>query len=69
VNQQMLDFAAKQGYTQYPMLDNIVQGDVVDAGSKLLPSILAGTVSTSSGLSQLEQAWQSLPASQKKPIN
>jgi raffinose/stachyose/melibiose transport system substrate-binding protein len=68
VNQQMLDFAAKDGYTRYPMLDNIVQGDVVDSGSKLLPSMLAGSVSTASGLSQLQQVWKSLPASEKKPI-
>jgi raffinose/stachyose/melibiose transport system substrate-binding protein len=69
VNQQMLDFAAKDGYTRYPMLDNIVQGDVVDAGSKLLPSILAGSVSTTSGLSQLQQVWNSLSAAEKKPID
>jgi ABC-type glycerol-3-phosphate transport system substrate-binding protein len=69
VNQEMLDFAADAGYTRYPMLDNIVQGDVVDAGSKLLPSILAGTVSPSSGLSQIEQTWTALPAAQKKPIS
>jgi hypothetical protein len=50
------------------MLDNIVQGDVVDSGSKLLPSMLAGSVSTASGLSQLQQVWKSLPASEKKPI-
>jgi raffinose/stachyose/melibiose transport system substrate-binding protein len=69
VNQEMLDFAADDGYTRYPMLDNIVQGDVVDSGSKLLPSILAGTITASSGLSQIEQAWKSLPAAQKKPIS
>jgi hypothetical protein len=41
----------------------------VDSGSKLLPSILAGTITASSGLSQIEQAWKSLPAAQKKPIS
>jgi ABC-type glycerol-3-phosphate transport system substrate-binding protein len=62
VNQQMLDFAAKQSYTRYPMLDNVVQGDVVDAGNKLLPSILAGKLSPGDGLGQMLDAWKRLPA-------
>jgi ABC-type glycerol-3-phosphate transport system substrate-binding protein len=65
VNQQMLDFAAKQGFSRYPMLDNVVQGDVVDAGSKLLPSILAGSATPGGGLGQLTQAWQKLPATSR----
>ena len=68
VNQEMLDFAAKDGFTRYPMLDNIVQGDVVDSGSKLLPPMLAGSVTTSGGLSQIAQVWNSLTPDQKKPI-
>ena len=44
VNQQMLDFAAKQGYTRYPMLDNVTQGDVVNTGNKFLPSVLANKI-------------------------
>jgi raffinose/stachyose/melibiose transport system substrate-binding protein len=62
VNQQMLDFAGKQGFTRYPMLDNVVQGDVVDAGNKLLPPILNGSSSPSDGLGQLYSAWKKLPA-------
>ncbi len=62
VNQQMLDFAGTQGMTRYPMLDNVVQGDVVDAGNKLLPSILAGKIKPGDGLGQLTQAWNQLPA-------
>ncbi len=69
VNQQMLDFAAKQGFARYPMLDNVIQGGVVDVGGKVLPSILAGTISPKDGLGQLAQAWQQLPADQKKAIN
>lgn len=64
VNQQMLNFA-KEGYTPYPMLDNIVQGDVVNAGSKVLPSVLADKISPDSAATQLKQAWQALPASQR----
>ena len=30
----MLDFAAKQGYAAYPMLDNVIQPEVVDDGAE-----------------------------------
>ena len=65
VNQQMLDFSAKQGYTEYPMLDNVVQGDVVDSGNKVLPPILAGKTSPSDGLGQMNTVWKQLPADQR----
>lgn len=67
VNQQMLDFAAKNGFTRYPMLDNVVQGDVVDAGNKVFPPILEGSTSPSDGLGQLQTAWQQLPEDQRGP--
>lgn len=65
VNQQMLDFAAKGGFIRYPMLDNVIQGGVVDAGSKIIPTILNGTVSPAAGLKQMAQVWQSLPAASR----
>jgi raffinose/stachyose/melibiose transport system substrate-binding protein len=61
LNQQMLDFGGTQGFTRLPMLDNVVQGGVVDAGSKILPSVLAGKTSVSDGLGQLKSAWDQLP--------
>lgn len=64
VNQQMLNFT-KHGYTAYPMLDNVVQGDVVNAGSKVLPSVLAGKMSPASALGQIKTAWQQLPSAQR----
>jgi len=60
VNQQMLDFTAKQGFKPYPMLDNVVQGNVVDAGNKLLPPILAGKSAADGGLGQVNTAWKQL---------
>ena len=60
----MLMFA-KHGFTPYPMLDNVVQGDVVNAGSKVLPSVLAGKMSPASALAQMKNAWKQLPASQR----
>ncbi len=65
VNQQMLDFAGKQGFTRYPMLDNVVQGDVVDAGNKMFPSVLGGKTSPADGLGQLNTVWTQLPAEQR----
>lgn len=61
VNQQMLGFAADQGFARYPMLDNVVQGDVVDVGNKMLPSVLDGSTSPMDGLAQMNDAWASLP--------
>jgi raffinose/stachyose/melibiose transport system substrate-binding protein len=65
VNQQMLSFAETGGFTRYPMLDNVTQGNVVDTGNKTLPSILAGKVSAQSGLDQMNTTWQQLPADQR----
>ena len=62
VNQQMLDFAATGGLDRYPMLDNVLQGDVVDAGNKIVPSILGGKTAVKSGLDQMAQVWKALPA-------
>jgi raffinose/stachyose/melibiose transport system substrate-binding protein len=65
VNQQMLDFAENQGFVRYPMLDNVVQGDVVDTGNKQLPSVLANKISPTDALNQMFNAWKQLPADQR----
>ena len=65
VNQQMLDFAAKQSYVRYPMLDNVLQGDVVDAGNKIIPAILGGKTKVADGLKQMAQVWKALPAAKR----
>ena len=65
VNEQMLQFAQSQGFTRYPMLDNVTQGNVVNAGNKLLPSVLAGKTSAESALGQMVDAWNQLPSSQR----
>lgn len=65
LNQAMVKLGQQQGVTIYPMIDNVVQGDVVDAGSKILPSVLAGKMSPESALGQLDQAWSQLPADQR----
>jgi len=67
VNQQMLDFAAKQNFVRYPMLDNVLQGDVVDAGNKIIPAILGGKTKAVDGLKQMAQVWTALPAKKRGP--
>ena len=65
VNQDMLNFAAQDGMTPYPMLDNVTQVGVVNEGSKVLPQLLAGQISVATAAQDLEQAWQALPAGQR----
>ena len=35
--------------TVYPMIDNVIQSEVVNTGSKVLPSVLNGTMSPQRG--------------------
>ena len=50
VNQQMLDFVSKDHMTAYPMLDNVVQPEVVSTGNKVLPPVLNGSMAPSAAL-------------------
>ena len=65
VNQEMLNFVSKDHMTAYPMLDNVVQPNVVNTGSKELPSVLNGTISPSSALSSLQGTLGQLPSDQR----
>ena len=65
VNQQMLNFVSKDGMTAYPMLDNVVQGNVVNIGSKFLPSVLGGSESITKALEAMQTTLQQLPATQR----
>lgn len=62
---QLIGFAANDGYTQYPMLDNIVQPEVADVGSRQLPSVLTGGRTSDAALSALQAALQALPADRR----
>ena len=50
----MLDLAAKQGLTPYPMLDNVIQSEVVDVASKQLVAAFGGTTSPQKALGEHE---------------
>jgi raffinose/stachyose/melibiose transport system substrate-binding protein len=63
----MLDFAAKRGLTPYPMLDNVVQPEVVTTGAKELTAAFSGTTSIKAALKNMQQTLAGLPASRKGP--
>jgi ABC-type glycerol-3-phosphate transport system substrate-binding protein len=65
VNQQMLDFVSQDHMTVYPMLDNVVQGNVVNTGSKFLPSVLNGSESVDAATQALLTTLEQLPAGQR----
>jgi ABC-type glycerol-3-phosphate transport system substrate-binding protein len=65
VNQQMLDFVTVNHLTVYPMLDNVVQSNIVSAGQKFLPSVLGGTQSVQAALANLATTLSQLPSTQR----
>jgi ABC-type glycerol-3-phosphate transport system substrate-binding protein len=65
VNQEMLNFVSQDHLTVYPMLDNVVQPNVVSTGSKFLPSVLNGTISVKQALQNLQTTFSQLPASNR----
>ena len=65
VNQAMLEFATRGGYTRYPMLDNVIQPDVADVGSKVLPPVLGGGTLPETALGQMSDALNKLPVEQR----
>ena len=65
VNQQMLDFVTKDHMTVYPMIDNVIQSEIVNVGNKELPSVLNGSISPQSALSAMQSALQQLPPNRR----
>jgi raffinose/stachyose/melibiose transport system substrate-binding protein len=65
VSNAMLDFSAKGGYTAYPMLDNVIQPEVVTAASKQLVAAFGGDTSVSSALGSMKSALDALPSDRK----
>ncbi len=65
VNQQMLDFVSQDHLTAYPMLDNVVQPEVVTTGSKVLPSVLNGSMAPSAALQNMQTTFGQLPSTSR----
>jgi raffinose/stachyose/melibiose transport system substrate-binding protein len=65
VNQQMLNFVTKQHFSVYPMLDNVTQVNVVNAGSTELTTVLDGQTTPMAALAKMAQVLNALPSSQR----
>jgi raffinose/stachyose/melibiose transport system substrate-binding protein len=63
----MLDFAAKQGHTAYPMLDNVIQPEVVTTAQKQLVAAFGGNISVTAALKSMKSTLDGLPADRKGP--
>jgi len=50
------------------MLDNVVQGEVVTAGSKQLDAAFGGDITPLAAAKSLKAALDALPASRKGPV-
>jgi raffinose/stachyose/melibiose transport system substrate-binding protein len=61
----MLAYAADQGYTRYPMIDNVMQPEVVDVATRVLNAVLAGTMSPQDAAQKMQDALMSLPVERR----
>jgi len=61
---EMLKFGAN-GATRYPMIDNVMQPEVVDVATKMLNAILAGTETPQEGAQKMADALNALPADRR----
>jgi raffinose/stachyose/melibiose transport system substrate-binding protein len=62
---ELLGYAANQGYTRYPMIDNVIQGEVQAVGATVLVAAFAGTMSTHDALQKMQDALMALPADRR----
>ena len=62
---ELLSYAASQGYTRYPMIDNVIQGEVQAVGATVLVAAFAGTMSTHDALQKMQDALMALPADRR----
>jgi raffinose/stachyose/melibiose transport system substrate-binding protein len=65
VANQMLALATKGGLEPYPMLDNVIQSEVVDVASKQLVAAFGGTTSPAKALASMQAALKGLAADRK----
>ncbi len=61
----MLDFAANQGYTRYPMIDNVIQPEVQSVATPLLDAVLNGTSTPQDATKAMSDALNALPADRR----
>jgi raffinose/stachyose/melibiose transport system substrate-binding protein len=64
----LLDYAATKGFTRYPMIDNVIQPEVSDVGTKVLNAAFGGAQSVKDALTSMQQTLEGLPADSKNQI-
>ena len=65
VSKEMLAFNHQDGYTAIPMIDNVIQPEVVDAGSRVLDAAFGGQMTVQAALKNMEETLNQLPASRR----
>lgn len=68
VSNAMLAFHHKKGYTAYPMLDNVIQPEVVDTASKQLVAAFGGSLSVQGALKSLLSTLNQVPPDRKGKV-
>ena len=64
----LLDLAANQSFTSYPMIDNVIQPEVADTGGKVLNAAFGGSQSMKDALTKMQQTLGGLPADSKNQL-
>ncbi len=57
--------SATGGFTKYPMIDNIIQPDLVNTGQSVLDAAFAQQMSVPAALQKMQATWNNLPPDQK----
>jgi ABC-type glycerol-3-phosphate transport system substrate-binding protein len=68
VSNEMLSFAASKGYMPYPMIDNVIQPEVVTTGMKQLDAALGGDISAQAALASMKSTLMALPANRRGSV-
>jgi len=64
----LLALAKDQGFTRYPMIDNVLQPEINDVGSKVLNAAFGGAQSMADALKSMQQTLEGLPAESKNQL-
>jgi ABC-type glycerol-3-phosphate transport system substrate-binding protein len=54
-----------EGYTKFPMIDNLIQPDVVNTGSSTLTAAFAQQMTVPVALQKMQDTWANLPPAEK----
>ncbi|MBA3688188.1 MAG: extracellular solute-binding protein [Chloroflexi bacterium] len=58
---KLLSFAAEQSFTRYPMIDNVIQPEVSDAGTQVLNAAFGGSMSVEDAMKNMHDTLMELP--------